>query len=501
MLVKYFSTIFGVIALFLLTAPLLIAQDGVQNLLPCATQDIKSDRLEYYQQNFKNYRFLSDEVLYIPIQIHVLGTDEGTGYPTEGYVRDAFCTLNKSFEQANIRFYYHSEINYINNTRWYDHENFSTGREMMYQNNVAGALNSYIVQTAAGACGYYTGGPDAVALAVNCLDPVNQTWAHEIGHQLTLPHTFYGWEGTTYDSSEDTPESIWFRGRDVETELIDGSNCREAADGFCDTPPDYLSYRWSCNANNPFGDFLFDPLGQNQQVDGSFIMSYSSGACRNSFSDEQIMAMRMNLQLDRWNIINNDDEIPPLSKSIEILSPQPDEEIQYDNSMVRWASVEEATAYNIQMSPFPNFSFKAVDSITTDTTFLLPKLILGRKHFIRVQPISDILICSDFSPSIGFIASDVSNIQLEGEAKIVLNYKNPISTQENLHITLAKSSDRSMYYFTLFDINGKRYLHQNHHLAQGESAEINTSRLPAGIYFLRIQTGSNTPQVRKLVIQ
>mgnify|MGYP000043822657 FL=1 len=53
-------------------------------------------------------------------------------------------------------------------------------------------------------------------------------------------------------------------------EKVDGSNCEYAADGFCDTPPDYLAYRWTCNQSTgtSFGTML-DPNGESFKSDAT----------------------------------------------------------------------------------------------------------------------------------------------------------------------------------------------------------------------------------------
>ena len=59
----------------------------------------------------------------------------------------------------------------------------------------------------------------------------------------------------------------------VWVEKMDGSNCHYAADGFCDTSPDYIDYRWPCNDNLESNVTQMDPNGETFQSDGSLFMS------------------------------------------------------------------------------------------------------------------------------------------------------------------------------------------------------------------------------------
>ncbi|MCB0574414.1 MAG: metalloprotease, partial [Saprospiraceae bacterium] len=102
--------------------------------------------------------------------------------------------LNEDYAATGIRFYFKDDWNLINSTAWYQHANIPQGIDMMLTNNVPDALNAYFASNVAGNCGYnlpYAG----VAVAHNCAATGDHTWAHEVGHALSLPHPFIGWEG------------------------------------------------------------------------------------------------------------------------------------------------------------------------------------------------------------------------------------------------------------------------------------------------------------------
>ncbi len=484
----------------LLSHNLTFSQSDEAQLIPCATEPYLSEELLYYQQNLNNYRFLSNETLYIPIKVHVVGTDEGKGYASESLIRDAFCGLNESFEQVNVQFYIAGEFNYINNSAWYEHENFGPGRDMIQFNNVPGVLNSYVVRTAGGACGYYSRGVDGVVLAINCIRANSQTWAHEIGHQLTLPHTFFGWEGTTYDPSEPTPDRIWFRNAWRQVERWDGENCRHAGDGFCDTPPDYLSYRWGCSANNPLGIVLTDPLGMEGNVDGTNIMSYASDICMSNFSDEQIQAMRMNLLLDRFNIVEFENKFGVIDTTLNVISPQPNEDIQFDNAVIKWNALPGATEYSVQISVLPVFANLIYDEIVSDTSIVLNNLFKDRIHYLRIRPISPLNTCEPFIDRIPFFATQITAINFVGTNNFKIDFQNLIQKKQSIYLRISGDSSKDLK-LSLFNMNGQLLWQRQDNFIPGQMYQIDSNGMPAGIYLLSAENSRGDHITRKIIIQ
>ena len=181
-------------------------------------------------------KIAQDGPIFIPLAIHIVGTDEGGGYYKVQDLMEALCHLNEQYEPVGFFFYIFGEINYINNSDVYEHTSSWSISGTIQQNNVSGAANLYFVQDPAGNCGYFSGGLDFIMLRKSCSGPNNSTIAHELGHYFSLPHTFYGWEGR--DPYNDAAR--------FQDERVNGSNCNFAGDYFCDTPADYISDRWSC---------------------------------------------------------------------------------------------------------------------------------------------------------------------------------------------------------------------------------------------------------------
>ncbi|WP_425421565.1 hypothetical protein [Phaeodactylibacter xiamenensis] len=114
----------------------------------CATPPGKSEWLESYQRNPENYAVRSGELRYIPLTIHLVGNDEGSGFFTGEQLADALCTLNEDFLPADLQFFIAGDIRYISNSTYYQHT-FGQGFQMMQENNVPNTVNCYFVQAAA----------------------------------------------------------------------------------------------------------------------------------------------------------------------------------------------------------------------------------------------------------------------------------------------------------------------------------------------------------------
>ncbi|MBK9492522.1 MAG: hypothetical protein IPO07_29840 [Haliscomenobacter sp.] len=127
--------------------------------------------------------------------IHVVGTDEGKDYLNGNVILDALCALNQKFAHANLQFFIKDDFNYINNSLLFVHDKvtFPKVPALFAKYNVSGTVNIYFVRDPMGACGYnyMPGGKSmGIVLSNDCTNGKDANWAHEMGHYLSLPHTF-----------------------------------------------------------------------------------------------------------------------------------------------------------------------------------------------------------------------------------------------------------------------------------------------------------------------
>lgn len=465
-----------------------------QELAPCGTDLGISPWLRDFQTRIHSAP-RTDEILYLPLQVHVLGTDNGSGYFSKKAVFRAFCTLNEDFAQADIQFFLAGPINYINNSNYYDHE-YGAGFNMMNQNNIPNAINCYIVESPAGNCGYFAPGPDGIALSKGCLGVNDHTWAHEVGHFLSLPHPFYGWEGESHDYDMPAPNSWdgW------QVERLDGSNCNFSGDGFCDTAPDYLNYRWNCNAEGTSNTVQTDPNGETFVSDGTLYMSYSNSSCKSTFSDDQIAAMRANVQEQRPNLVTVpavDFSIAPL-EDITVISPQAGSLAEGNPITLEWEPVPGATQYLVQINPFNFFSIVFDEQLVTSPSVQLSGLQSDRTYYWRILPFNEYNTCSDFSSPSSFETGITTSTNALLATESLAVFPNP-SKHGWVNLRL-QTSVNTQAHWQLSNSQGQLQQSGSFNTSNGQQEErIDVQQLPAGIYFVRLQL-EDRQTVRKLVI-
>lgn len=469
---------------------------GQQKVLnPCGTIAEKTEWLQHYQLSPEEYRTAGDTLLYVPLSIHILGTDNGTGYYRVKQLLRALCQLNADFVPSNIQFFIEGDIHYVNNTDWYDHESFEGGAEMMSENYISSTLNCFIVTNPAGNCGYSWSTYGGIALAKGCIGSGDHTWAHEVGHFLSLPHPFYGWEGQDHDNTVPAPNLVNY----TEVEKIDRSNCSFAADGFCDTPPDYLSYRWNCNSENESNVTQLDPDGIPFVSDGSLFMSYSADACASRFSDDQMAAMRANLCDENQDFLYGQTPPEPISNQLAFIMPIEDEIVQFDDVLLEWESVANATQYIVEVTRILNYA--QFEYIVDGTSIWLDHLQNDKKYYWRIRPFNNYEFCTELSDYASFMTENIMTTSKIIELSEWEIFPTILTNQSNIVVKIEHATE-SNYHFTLLDLNGKILLDKELNTRYNEGAQFKI-RLPDalnnGMYIAALNS-ENGRVIKKIIL-
>jgi len=352
----------------------------------CGTKmtDENLNWLRHFKKDLSSDFKKSDDIVYVPIVVHILGDDDGVGYYPMDQIMRVICELNVNYKNntSGLQFFVHEDegIRHHNDTDMFRHDIYDDDNyedSFMYQTRVNNVVNLYIVQSVPGICGYFTYGADAVVLVHGCIGPDESTTTHELGHYFSLPHTFYGWE---FD--DNLPQSEW---ESVDREGPD-RNCHVKADLFCDTGPDYIPERWSCGG----GRIFKDRHGVEFVTDSSFFMNYSGDACHDRFSDEQVEAMQANLLLERSGHLEFTQELntEPLIPSAMNYPAHGDTLVPNQNVLFTWENAGNAQyVFRIRAIDFEEpFS---EEFITSDTEYLISVLKPYKEYAWSVTPFND----------------------------------------------------------------------------------------------------------------
>lgn len=471
---------------------------------PCATAPDYPEWLAGYLSNPNRPKARNaDEVVYLPVTVHSVGKSDGSGHYPMLRIFESLCRLNQDFEPYNIQFYLKGEINLINRDLYYDHSNFGDGARLMRTFGKPLTINTFITNTAPNnACGYWHQSEDAIVVIKNCMGGGGHTWTHEIGHWLSLPHTFYGWENKTYDPSAETPKYHSINGRDtLFVEDAIGVNCRKAGDGFCDTPADYLSQGWSCNGSFQSVQVQKDPLGVDFRSDGSNFMCYSTDACQSKFSDEQNEAMLAYISFAKSHVVSNAIPTGPVSADpITFVTPGSGEQVHYQSIKLEWNHHPNATHYLVNISKFSFFVTVDYEFLVEGNSINIGDLPVDKKWFWRVKPYNAYDACATFTEAGSFNTYDVTAVDELSDNNHLEIYPTLVSRNNPvLHISFDFSE--------LLPVNVEMYsltgglLKKNVYANPGRSFEsIDLQDLSAGLYLLKISSKKGS-LIKKITLQ
>lgn len=462
-----------------------------QENLVCGMPDVSSKWTDQYLATRGAYS-KTDALLYVPMTVHIVGSDSGEGYTPINSILNALCTMNEDFVEANIQFYIQGNFRYINDSDFFDHSSLGVGYAKHDDYGVSNTINCYIVSNAGDAAGYATGiNSNGVVIRKAEMQTGNHTWAHEIGHALSLYHPFRGWEGQDFNYENTAPERIG--GRLVER--LDGSNCSLAADGFCDTSPDYLSNRWNCDEGGKSIIVQKDPSGQTFKSDGSNIMSYSSDPCQNKFSEEQIQAMRANLQSVKSNFLNQSMPAPLINDlTAAPVLPGKGEDIDVNAAFLQWEAVPDASLYLIDVSIVPTFAGPITDTYTSNTNSItLTDLTNNRVYYWRVKAINRNSFCTRYGSSSNFRTTTLTDVnEIAGSVDNIRLFPNPLPEGQALTL-LVEAANSTNLDVRMFDLAGKLVQYNSYDVLAGESTlQFIPNQVAKGMYLLQIVTDTGT---------
>lgn len=446
--------------------------------------------------NFKR----SNVVRWAPLNVHLIGKANGTGRQDDILLLNRLCELNAQMEHTDIQFYLDDNssggIHHWDNDAWFDGNGFAL---MVPGTKIANSLNMYIVGTSVSpgsgmiVCGFYSGGKDVVSIQKSCYGPDNTTAMHEFGHLFTLPHTF---NGSTNYSCGTTAPATW--------EKVDGSNCMNAGDRMCDTPPDYQSDRWNCNGSGKSNCPHVDPNGTQFFPSGTNPMAYSNDECMTTFSNEQISAMQINYDMNRTNLHSPTPINPsPITASLMLSEPLANQVVGFATIDFKWFAVQNASRYIIEISSNPSFGASsriAREIVNTNSFTYNGTLSQNSTYYWRVRPFSEYYFCTSYSGGRAFTTStmSVSNLEIDGVSSVKM-FPNPSNRGQvtNMEVVSEKAFDASL---KVFSVQGKLIVSETVGVTSGQNTfPIATEQLTSGVYIVSFESATASIQ-RKLIV-
>jgi len=459
----------------------------------CGTvlSDTMIEELRAYQllpkANFKKLNSNSI-VKNIPVQIHVVGKDDGSGYLSTKKVLETLCDINTRFQSANMSFYLYDAINYIPQSSFYDQDEFQYAIDMMQRNNVDidNVVNLYFINSIAGAtsgiiAGYFLPGIDGIAVVKNEAGTGKTVLAHEFGHYFGLPHTF----GTS----------------SAPKELVDGSNCTIAGDYFCDTPADPNDFPWNC----PYSDTIKDANGDTYNPDPGFYMSYASDFCKYKFSQEQMDYMNYYLNNSRPDLANLDSIDKTLLAQTTLVLPN-DNAFGIDYIVdFQWLAVAGAEYYNLLVARDFGFQNILLDVNWNGTNFVA-ELEADSLYFWKVVPYAEGNTCTNYTVANKLetgsnAGNNIPSLNEFAGTFDVKTFPNPV-TENFVYLDIASSvdTDIDIYYYNLL---GKQLGTETISVLQNEKSQhkMMIENLIKGIYWLKfVNTSTEEVVLRKMII-
>ena len=450
---------------------------------------------------------------YIPLKFHLIARTNGQDRVRLDKVLDQLCAINEDFEDIGFQFYLKDgDFNYIDNNTAYENHIQVQGAilENERDNN---AVNIFVPETAnfsangvGTVLGYFNGGFDWLVMSKDEVGSSSSTLSHELGHFFSLLHPFNGWEVEAWSEEEHGNPVTQTTAPDgfTEVEPVDGSNCDDAGDFICDTPPNYnFGFGWpNCN----FTELVYDRNSDLIEPTEELFMSYFLACSRGSyfFTDDQIDVMLADYEAPS-SAYYRSDYVPSqeaIEEDAERLAPAMAQNFnRYNDIAFEWSSVPGAEAYLLQVSVDPSFGETIVDMVVTGTSQTIELLQPSRLHFWRVRPFNEYHACTGFGGFGTFITGAVTSTQ---EAMLADDFSvqpNPLRADQPLTVQVS-ANEAFRASFTLYSMAGQavQTLGQQSITVGNNQFDLPMQEtLPAGMYLLEMRDDRRR-QFTRLVI-
>ena len=457
----------------------------------------------------------NEELLYVPLQFHIVTEDNGNGAIGEEKILEQLCRLNDDYRPVNMRFYLKHDFNYIAYTKLYEDPGNSFSSIKMSANKVNDAVNIFIVDqigsnSTGTTLGYYQPNKDWIVVIKSNVHGNTQTLSHEIGHFFSLAHPFNGWEACPYDAAEyGNPLAVTLVPCSGELiELVNGSNCEDAADMICDTPPDYNFGLVDPEGNCSLDFEVRDPNGDLIDVMENNYMSYFFNCSSYSFTPTQIDLMRVDYQSSGRNYIRSIykpdttliEQVAPLITAPEYNSTT----TYYDYVLLDWDDVPGASNYLIKVTTGFFTKVETYYHVEGTSELLLTELPADEKNVtVIIWPYNEGNSCDTESSvthkfKTSSIPVSVHDLDLEGDFRL---FPSPVSRASGSFILWSERSIPNAR-IQLTSLDGKVVIDEYRAIDPGQNpVYMNYGALPPSVYVFHLVDGQKSYTKKLLVTE
>lgn len=455
------------------------------------------------------------ETVYIPVKFHLVAESDGKGRIDFNAVFDELCTLNSQFESLGMVFYIKDGFNTFNHTPTYESPRKPGAvTKMLQERNREGleAINIFITQNAdltspdfGTTLGFYDNSSDYVVVRKNQIGNSGSTLAHELGHLFSLNHPHYGWE--------DQPWDVEVHGRTVTTsavrssqsggsirvELVDGSNCDDAGDMICDTPPDYnFGFAWDRSCPR-FNTVVLDRNSDTIVPMQNNYMSYFIGCDPYGFTQEQVDVVIADYNSNNRSNIRSEyiPTVGVIEEEIVLESPANGHVTEFYNGIaLDWSSVANADNYYLNITG-PNTDIRIVSK---ETIHYLTELAPNTVYTWSVTPFNETGGCGTKKSAI-LRTNELQTSTIDPAINGSININpNPAYTSDVLNIHIDSEEDISAKYLVT-SLNGQTIVNEKMSIRQGtNSVQLNLSDVASGVYLFSIVTDKGVT-TKKIILQ